>query len=205
MLKISTLRRPCAISLTTCCLTRIVVQGIPASTSAMCIVVIGVGGCLLLSTRNSLWSWFFVSRGRTRSFFLGVRGVSGISRVSQKFSASMPDMYPCRVIGADSEPCSFIFSLPLSCVPVSACGFILQINVWGVAGGCFTGVFGKLHACPVAGDFSCGKFSSVGCNSSSVSVCASEVPLGDGGSLVRAACSVGACLIFEDSIVGFTG
>ena len=95
----------------------------------------GVYACLHLSTRYSVYDWFLEMKGITLSFFLGVVGVPGICKTSQKSSARRPERYPCRVSGAESVSLVFPFSLAEDWLS----GFRLQINVCGVPGGCVVG------------------------------------------------------------------
>ena len=73
-------------------------------------------------------------KGRILSFFRGVDGVPGIARTSQKSSARRPDLYPCRVIDADSVLGVVSFSFPLSVAWASVLGFCLHTKVCGVPG-----------------------------------------------------------------------
>lgn len=92
-------------SFTTCCLILGSVQGMLASSSAMCTCVINCGGVTLLSTRYSTDSLVLslMRMGMTWSVFLGDDKIFGGLRAGQKSSASQPERYPWLVIRAKSR------------------------------------------------------------------------------------------------------
>ena len=79
------------------------------------------------------------------------------------------------------------------------------MNVCGLAGCCLIGVWGEWLGCLGLGEFSCGKFTSLCCNSGGTSICCSFVPVGEGRSITASSFNswLGVALVDVVCVVSF--
>lgn len=115
----------------------------------------------------------------TRKVFLCEFGVSGTFRATQKSSASLPDRYPCRVIGVEYDlptcfpfpfsPSPFVDSELEDCLSASLIvGFERHTNCGVSVGFGFGSRTVSVVAVGLVGVGSLGKFRSYGCNPGNV-------------------------------------